>query len=53
MRMMFYGRKLLVWMAGWVVCGWEGGWLDFLKIEPSQPQTRAVFGAWAELSNIS
>ena len=35
------------WVGGWCV----GGWLDFLKIKPSQPPTGAGVGAGAELGN--
>ena len=44
-------------LDGWVVLGgWVGvrvdGWLDFLKIQPSQPPTKAGVGAGAELGNL-
>ena len=32
-------------LDGWVVLG---GWLDFLKIQPSQPPTKAGVGAGAD-----
>ena len=41
-------------MASNYLYGWVGGagWLDFLKIQPSQPPTKAGVGAGAELGNI-
>ena len=36
-------------LDGWVVLG---GLVDFLKIQPSQPPTKAGVGAWAELGKM-
>ena len=47
-----FNEDVVLWpnptcLDGWVVCGW----LDFPKIKPSQPQTKAGVVAGAELGN--
>ena len=46
-----FDEDAVLWPETTCLDGWVAGWLDFLKIQPSQPPTKAGVGAGAELGN--